>query len=397
MRRVQSTVQPEKADLCAVPSHRDRMYLRPLAANTQGRAAHFGVPITEVLAVLSNDDIKSNPSTTGVSPGRLPWTPNPAALVGHYMSMAAGPPFMEPPQQQNDSTISQAPTPADTIIHHTWLLSDFRSTANPFSAAVTRVPTPSTDYAGPWDLGAPCGGNSTTIGMAMPSRPPTGPTTESSSPADGECTCHTGTTGLLARMRSGAGDDDHHGRLASIRCPHIGEDAEPIHVMVVTTLIGYVINEFEMLATKSPLPRPSAAAEELAGSRATERSYDRSSGSEEASYSRAVSGANVALDSVMRPPRLSWGILELEDDEGEDLRQRLCLLAFRKLERLLWQLMQCLRNLHDTQSSSRSPSRHMAFMTACEYTCLWLQKKAEGVKGLFLDPAREKTAHPPLP
>lgn len=90
-------------------------------------------------------------------------------------------------------------------------------------------------------------------------------------------------------------------------------------------------------------------------------------------------------------PRLSWGVLQLEEDDEMDLRQRLYMLSFRKLERLLSQLTLYLRDLHNAGASLQDPSRHMAFVIACDYTRLWLEKKAGEVKRLFSVPSREET------
>jgi hypothetical protein len=84
-------------------------------------------------------------------------------------------------------------------------------------------------------------------------------------------------------------------------------------------------------------------------------------------------------------------VLELEDDDEMDLRQRLYLLSFRKLERLLSQLTLYLRDLHNAWASLPDPSRHIAFVTACDYTRMWLEKKAVDVKRLFSVPTRDDT------
>jgi len=73
-----------------------------------------------------------------------------------------------------------------------------------------------------------------------------------------------------------------------------------------------------------------------------------------------------------------------------DLRQRLYLLSFRKLERLLSQLTMYLRDLHSTWAGLPDPSRHTAFVIACDYTRLWLEKKAGDVKRLFSVPPRDE-------
>lgn len=85
-------------------------------------------------------------------------------------------------------------------------------------------------------------------------------------------------------------------------------------------------------------------------------------------------------------PRLSWGVLELEEDDEMDLRQRLYQLSFRKLERLLSQLTMHLRDLHSVSVNLPDPSQHMSFVIACDYTRLWLERKAGDVKRLLLSP-----------
>lgn len=182
----------------------------------------------------------------------------------------------------------------------------------------------------------------------------------------------------------------------SMACCHGRDDAEPIHIMAVATLIGYVIDEFEVLACDLVSPglrrrmSPPSVGGDLAaalgagstgGAERVGSSNSLSSGSDE-SMSMVGAGANMSLASLMEP-RLSWGMLELEDDDEVDLRQRLYLLSFRKLERLLSQLTMYLRNLHDSRACLSDPSRHMAFVMACDYTRLWLEKKAEDVKRLL--------------
>ena len=379
----------------------------------------------------SNADSKSNsnwrgmsfpksatatPSNRSASPDRSARTHD-TALFGDYMSPAGTHFMISSQQQQNEAAAtSQAPTAADSI-HRAGLLPDFSSLIDPLSAAVTRFPTPGAEYANPWVLGSLFGGSNNNSDsdaandMAMfwaRQMVSAGPmTTASSSPECGECNCHAGVTELLASIRGG-GDD--HRRLSldaqlaklkrciassetSIGCAHGREDAEPIHIMAVATLIGYVIDEFEMLANETPLRRSSPGAMACLGD--TERGSSLSSGSDESVSGKVVTGANMSLRGFLEP-RLSWGVLELEDDDEVDLRQRLYLLSFRKLERLLWQLTLYLRNLHDARASLPGPSRHMAFVMACDYTRLWLEKKAEDVKRLFSMGAGDETVDPAL-
>lgn len=326
----------------------------------------------------------------------------------------------------------QTPTAADPT-HRAGLLLDFSSPArvagsassgphhvDPLSAAVTQFSTPAAEYANPWAMGSLFGSGSSsthTYTNTNTSNSDAGPANDKSayletppsppSLGDYTCNCHAGVTELLTSMRGGGADDRRlpvDAQLArlkrciassesSMACTHGRDDGEPIHIMAVATLIGYVIDEFEVLACDlvSPALRrmspPSAGGGDMAaalGGTGAERvgvSSSLSSGSDE-SVSMAAAGANMSLASLMEP-RLSWGMLELEDDDEVDLRQRLYLLSFRKLERLLSQLTMYLRNLHDARACLSDPSRHMAFVMACDYTRLWLEKKAEDVKRLL--------------
>lgn len=217
------------------------------------------------------------------------------------------------------------------------------------------------------------------------------------SPPRDECTCHEGVTELLVSIRQSSEDqklslDAQLAKLkrcmlsseTSMGCPHGKKDSEPIHIMVVITLIGYVVDQFERLASeaKSPIRRISARAPgetDAIGNTATGKS----------SMSTMIAiDADMSAPDVLEP-RLSWGVLELEDDDERDLRQRLYFLSFRKLERLLSQMTLYLRNLHDARASVRNSSRHMAFVVACDYMRLWLEKKAGDVKRLFSVAARD--------
>nr|A0A8J9RRX1.1 RecName: Full=Transcription factor phomD; AltName: Full=Phomopsin biosynthesis cluster protein D [Diaporthe leptostromiformis]BDA39135.1 transcriptional regulator [Diaporthe leptostromiformis] len=372
--------------------------------------------------------------------------------------MSPNVPFMIPPQQQQqqqkeEAAAAAAATPrfqcmytpqdatADTVNRAGLLLDmDFSSlvtgssspltSVDPLSAAVTRFPTPGAEHTNPWALGPFFGGNTNNNSINNPdwTRQPTTmgpmitvPTTAppSPSPSCTECSCHAGVTELLSSMRGG-GDDRRlslDAQLAKLKrcivssetsmgCAHGRDDAEPIHILAVSTLIGYVIDEFEMLASESPL-RLSSSLADMSGSRNAERVAESilSSGSDESmsmSSMAATTGVNNMSMSMsmgnLLEPRLSWGVLELEDDDEVDLRQRLYLLSFRKLERLLSQLTIYLRNLHDARAGLPEPSRHMAFVMACDYTRLWLEKKAEDVKRMFLvaRPAGDETMDPAL-
>lgn len=343
----------------------------------------------------------------------------------------------------------QTPTTADPT-HRAGLLLDFSTPriggnassgphVDPLSAAVTQFSTPVAEYANPWAMGSLFSSSSSSTNTqtntntnTSNSNSDTGPATDMSaylatppsppSLVDYTCNCHAGVTELLTSMRGGGNDDRRlpiDAQLAKLKrciassessmaCTHGRDDGEPIHIMAVATLIGYVIDEFEVLACDlvSPALRtmspPSAGVDMAAalGGGGTGRAdglgggNSLSSGSDE-SMSMVAAGANMSLASLMEP-RLSWGMLELEDDDEVDLRQRLYLLSFRKLERLLSQLTMYLRNLHDARACLSDPSRHMAFVMACDYTRLWLEKKAEDVKRLLSASVGDEILDPSL-
>lgn len=312
---------------------------------------------------------------------------------------------------------------------------------DPLSAAVTQFSTPVAEYANPWAMGSLFGSSSSHTNTNTTSNGDTANdmaaylATPPSPPSLGEytCNCHAGVTELLTSMRGGGDDrrlpiDAQLAKLkrciasseSSMACTHGRDDGEPIHIMAVATLIGYVIDEFEMLACDLVSPAalrrlsPSAAGVGVGGDMSAAAAalgvggggggsggVDRvgsgslSSGSDESMSMVTGGGASMSLASLMEP-RLSWGMLELEDDDEVDLRQRLYLLSFRKLERLLSQLTLYLRNLHDARACLSDPSRHMAFVMACDYTRLWLEKKAEDVKRLLSASVGDEILDPSL-
>lgn len=220
----------------------------------------------------------------------------------------------------------------------------------------------------------------------------------------GECNCHAGVTELLACMRGNGSSNDQRLSLdaqlarlkqcivaseTSMGCIHSRDDSEPIYIMAVTMLIGYVIDDFKMLANESSLRR-SASLSSSSSSSGTDlttlATIDRGNKSSVATPSSTTTSLGDLIE-----PRLSWGVLELEEDDELDLRQRLYLLSFRKLERLLSQLTLHLRDQHNALASLPDPSRHMAFVIACDYARLWLERKAGDVKRLFSVPTRDET------
>ena len=222
---------------------------------------------------------------------------------------------------------------------------------------------------------------------------------------DSECNCHEGVTELLTLMRRCGSNRDQQlsfdTKLAKLKrcivssetsmaCIHGHEDSEPIHIMTIAILISYVINDFRMLASESsPRGLPSSLSSASGADLTTLGNTER--GKKPTSSSIATPGSsNMSLDGLMEP-RMSFGVLELEEDDEKEIRQRLYQLSFRKLERLLSQLTLYLRDLNNGGAGLPDASRHTAFVVACDYTRLWLEKKAVDVKRLFSVPARDGT------
>ena len=261
-----------------------------------------------------------------------------------------------------------------------------------FSATRTEYPNPEA-----WVLDSFLGVNYNTEGVDM--APLWGLNFE------GQCTCHIGVTELLAAPRGGGISNDQRlsldAQLAKLKqcivssetsmgCPHGREDTEPTHIMAVAMLISNVIDDFRMLATESPPPSRSSSmipSRQSMAEMATMANTDRNGNSIQ---SRVSTPTSFQTSSLIEP-RLSWGVLELEEDDEMELRQRLYLLSFRKLERLLSRLTLYLQDLHNAWSCLPDPSRHTAFVVACESTRLWLEKKAIDVKRMFSVPMRDET------
>ena len=220
---------------------------------------------------------------------------------------------------------------------------------------------------------------------------------------EGECTCHAGVMELLGSMRRGSGSNDQRLSLdsqlpklnrcivsseTSMGCAHGREDSEPIHILAIAMLIGYVIDDLKMLASESSPRRSSSSPPSTAAEMAILENAERGSKS---MSGRIVtpSTTSMSLGGLMES-RPSRGLLELEEQDEMDLRQRLYLLSFRKLERLLSQLKVYLRDLQNARAGLPDPLRHTAFVIACDYTRQWLEKKAAGVKRLFSVPARDE-------
>jgi hypothetical protein len=78
-------------------------------------------------------------------------------------------------------------------------------------------------------------------------------------------------------------------------------------------------------------------------------------------------------------PRLSWGVLEIENEDEDDLKQHLWLLHFRKLEGLLKQLGTFIRLMRSMQANDNS-----AHVMACGFILMWLEQKAQVVRDVLV-------------
>ncbi|RYP61684.1 hypothetical protein DL770_009735 [Monosporascus sp. CRB-9-2] len=74
-------------------------------------------------------------------------------------------------------------------------------------------------------------------------------------------------------------------------------------------------------------------------------------------------------------PKLSWGVLELEEDDESGLRQHLWLMQFGKLEKLLNRFSTSVRRLRNSHGSGNS-----AHVMLCECIHMWLEQKAQVIK-----------------
>ena len=285
-------------------------------------------------------------------------------------------------------------------MHRAAQLLDFSSLVTDSTSSTAMMPghfsTTAPEYANPkpWVLGSLFSANHNSDATAV----------GTSSAPECECNCHTGVTERLASMLRGGGSKDQllslDAQLAKLKqcivssetsmgCVHGRDDSEPIHIMAVAMLIGYVIDDFKILASESSARRLSLLSSTPASTEMTALGYTEE-GSRSMSGRTTPGSINMSMEGFVEP-RLSWGVLELEDDDEEDLRHRLYLLSFRKLERLLSQLTLYLRDLQKAWAGLPDPSRHTAFVIACGYTRLWLEKKAVDVKRLFSVSARDDT------
>ncbi len=127
--------------------------------------------------------------------------------------------------------------------------------------------------------------------------------------------------------------------------------------MAISALIGQVLQGFESLLAKASLSGGS-----LYSSNTSESSH----------------GGKVNTTAA---PRLSWGVLQIEPDEEDELKQHLWRLQFRKLENVLKQFSASVDRLRNAQGQGSGNSAHVM---ACQCIHMWLVQKAEAVKNRYL-------------
>lgn len=122
-----------------------------------------------------------------------------------------------------------------------------------------------------------------------------------------------------------------------------------LSIMTVMLLVGRIIKGFEVtLGAESPL----------------------------ASAATSLHNGNDSGESAA--PKMTWGKLPIDMDEEYQLRQHLLLLNFQKLERLLRQLSDSVKQLRLRQGSNNP-----AHVMACECMHMWLEQWANVVKNGF--------------
>ncbi|KIA75503.1 hypothetical protein HK57_00001 [Aspergillus ustus] len=183
------------------------------------------------------------------------------------------------------------------------------------------------------------------------------------------CNCISRSIAELASLRSVAGAS-FNAQLSQLRrvinvsegciaCHCTTQDEIPI--MITSILIGRVIQGLEATLIRT---RSSSSASSSTSSTNTTNSSSNSS---------SVSGT-MSTDA----PRLSWGELQIDPDEENQLKAHLWLLQFRKLERLIEEFNSSVRRLTGSTSGG-----HSAFLMACQCIHMWLTQKADVLKSRY--------------
>lgn len=164
---------------------------------------------------------------------------------------------------------------------------------------------------------------------------------------------------------------------ASVNCQ--SHAADPSMAMLMGVMIGAIIDGFEkLLANDDP---PAADDHNPQSSSCTPVAAQSADGHIQVATGNGGRPKSGDQDSTMAEPRLTWGVLQLEDDDEADLRLRLCVLYFRRLEVLLKHFSQSVRFFRDGQDDQAAGVRSSAAQVmACDYMRIWLEEKAETVR-----------------
>ncbi|CAH0021157.1 unnamed protein product [Clonostachys rhizophaga] len=167
---------------------------------------------------------------------------------------------------------------------------------------------------------------------------------------------------------------------ASVNCKTHAVD--PNMAMLMGVMIGGIIDGFEkLLANDDP---PAADDQNSQSSSCTPVAAQSADGHIQVATGNGGKPKSGDQDSAMAEPRLTWGVLQLEDDDEADLRLRLCVLYFRRLEVLLKHFSHSVRFFRDGQDDQAAGVRSSAAQVmACDYMRIWLEEKAETVRLCF--------------
>ena len=151
--------------------------------------------------------------------------------------------------------------------------------------------------------------------------------------------------------------------------PLVSTTKIPIITVTISILVGHVIQGFE-----STLGKVSSSSSQPASSKP-----------EDTPHTAATTSGQKTPKSSLSSPCLSWGVLQIDPDEEDELKQHMWLLQFRKLQRVLMQLNntsagQQVRNAQQAGSSSGGDSAHQM---ASQCIHMWLAQRAEVVKDKY--------------
>ncbi|KAL3473116.1 hypothetical protein BJX99DRAFT_261661 [Aspergillus californicus] len=198
------------------------------------------------------------------------------------------------------------------------------------------------------------------------------------------CSCSSEVLKQLACMPLGASDEESIASFdiqlsqlrravkiaeACIGCSCIARDE--MTILLISILIGRALQDFETTLSKLRLDTTQRA------------SYNNGDNSLPASQQQQQHDIMVTnnTNTNTAPPKLSWGVLQIEPDEEEELKEHMWLLQFRKLGRVLNVFSSSLGLLRSAGSHSAGGSSTHA--TACRCIHMWLVQKAQLISSRY--------------